>query len=64
MQKKDEYQKAVNGNLKHDEFRAYRGERVKKPSFGFIDGDLIESFLDLDRDAMDQAVKQMNLDGR
>jgi len=52
------------GNLKHSDFRAYRGERAEKPSRGFIDGDLVESFLDLDRTTMETVVNQMKIDGR
>jgi DNA damage-binding protein 1 len=35
------------GELSHSEWRSFRNERVTKPCTGFIDGDLIEGFLDL-----------------
>ena len=40
------------GNIPHEFWRAYSTERKVETSKGFIDGDLIESFLDLKRDAM------------
>jgi len=52
------------GNLKHDEFRMYRGERSCQPSRGFVDGDLVESFLDLDHATMGLIVSEMNREGR
>ena len=52
------------GNLKHFEFRSFRGEKRKQPSRGFIDGDLVETFMDLDRDTMEEVVKEMNKEGR
>lgn len=52
------------GGLSHDEYRAFRAERQVRPSRGFIDGDMIESFLDLNRPTMEKVVKFMNDDGR
>lgn len=52
------------GNFGHQEHRSFHGERRFHPSHGFVDGDLVESFLDLDRDGMEQVVKEMNKDGR
>ena len=52
------------GNLKHSEFRAFRGEKRKQPSRGFVDGDLVESFMDLDRNTMEEVVNSMNKEGR
>jgi DNA damage-binding protein 1 len=51
------------GDLSHDEFRAFNCERRVHPSHGFIDGDLVESFLDLDRPSMEAVVKELNRDG-
>ena len=51
------------GDLSHQLFRAFQAERRMHPAHGFVDGDLIESFLDLDRNAMDAVVKEMNQDG-
>ncbi|KAJ1492464.1 Cleavage/polyadenylation specificity factor, A subunit, partial [Baffinella frigidus] len=44
------------GGLKHEDWRSFQNERVPlgRESKGFIDGDLIESFLDLRRDTMEQ----------
>jgi len=52
------------GNLKHNEFRAFRGQRCQQGSRGFIDGDLIESFVDLDRKTMELVVKEMKAEGK
>ena len=52
------------GDLNHYEYRAFRAERQVRPSRGFIDGDLIESFLDLNRPSMEKIVQCMNEDGR
>ncbi len=48
------------GNLKHADFRAYCGERRQQGTKGFVDGDLIESFMDLDRKSMVSVVEVMN----
>ena len=40
------------GGLDHDAWRSFRDERRSEASHNFIDGDLIEAFLDL---APDQA---------
>jgi len=48
------------GGFKHEEYRAFMGERRLHPSRGFVDGDLIESFLDLSRSQMQDVVKHMN----
>jgi DNA damage-binding protein 1 len=55
--------KAVGG-LNHDQYRAFRAERSVRPSRGFIDGDMIETFLDLNRPTMEKVVQFMNDDGR
>lgn len=51
------------GDFGHDEFRAFNCERRVHPSHGFVDGDLVESFLDLDRPCMEAVVKELNRDG-
>lgn len=51
------------GNFSHQQFRAFDAERRSHPSHGFVDGDLVESFLDLDRTLMEAVVHQMNRDG-
>ena len=52
------------GDLNHREYRAFRAERQVRPSRGFIDGDMIESFLDLNRPSMEKIIQCMNDDGR
>lgn len=52
------------GDFSHQYFRAFEVERRIHPSHGFIDGDLVESFLDLDRSTMVLVVREMNRDGR
>lgn len=51
------------GNFSHQKFRAFNAEQRHHPSHGFIDGDLVESFLDLDKTTMGQVVHEMNRDG-
>lgn len=45
------------GKIDHDLWRSFHSERACEASFGFIDGDLIESFLDLSRDKMEEVVQ-------
>ena len=54
------------GDLSIEEYRAFRGERERShfPSRGFVDGDYVESFLDLDQLTMEAVVKHMNHEGR
>ncbi len=47
------------GKIDHEFWRAFQTERKTEASFGFIDGDLIESFLDLSRDKMQETVKDL-----
>jgi len=52
------------GNLSHPYYRASHSENNRiHPSYGFVDGDLVETFLDLDRSLMEAVVKEMNRDG-
>jgi hypothetical protein len=51
------------GNFSHQQFRAFNAEQRIHPSHGFVDGDLVESFLDLDKNTMKLVVQQMNRDG-
>ncbi len=52
------------GGIGHQYFRAFHAERCNRPSRGFVDGDLIETFLDLNRQTMEKIVDRMNTDGR
>jgi len=47
------------GGLDHASWRSFSNERKVVPSRGFIDGDLIESFLELSRDRKEQVVKKI-----
>ena len=51
------------GDFSHQHYRACHAERRIHPAHGFIDGDLTETFLDLDRKIMDDVVEEMNRDG-
>jgi DNA damage-binding protein 1 len=51
------------GNFSHSDFRTFDAENRVHPSQGFVDGDLVESFLDLDRTTMEAVVTAMNSDG-
>lgn len=51
------------GNFSHQQFRAFNAEKRVHPSHGFVDGDLAESFLDLDKSTMKKVVEEMNRDG-
>ena len=51
------------GDFSHQQFRAFDAERRVHPAHGFVDGDLVESFLDLDRATMEAVVHEMNRDG-
>ncbi|EDW42362.1 GM24084 [Drosophila sechellia] len=49
------------GKIGHKFYRNFRIHTQVEPSQGFIDGDLIESFLDLSRDKMRDAVQGLEL---
>jgi DNA damage-binding protein 1 len=51
------------GNFSHRQYRTFKVEKRCHPSHGFVDGDLIESFLDLDKTTMELVVQSMNKDG-
>ena len=51
------------GDFGHQQHRACHAERRIHPAHGFIDGDLVEGFLDLDRSTMEAVVTEMNRDG-
>lgn len=44
------------GKIEHSFFRSYSTDMKQEPCEGFIDGDLVESFLDLSRDKMIETV--------
>lgn len=50
------------GKIEHEFWRSFSTERKTEPPYGFIDGDLIESFLDLKRDAMKSVCEGLMID--
>ena len=50
------------GGLSHQQWRSFYNERKVEEASGFIDGDLIESYLDLKKESMDQVAQLMNMD--
>lgn len=50
------------GKIDHTFWRSFSTERKTEPAVGFIDGDLIESFLDLSRDKMQEVVQGIQMD--
>lgn len=47
------------GGLSHEEWRSFSSERKKGECRNFIDGDLIEQFVDLKRDTMQWVADRM-----
>ncbi|XP_047994134.1 DNA damage-binding protein 1 [Leguminivora glycinivorella] len=50
------------GKVPHSFWRSFNTDIKTEPAEGFIDGDLIESFLDLSRDKQKEAVKGLQID--
>ncbi|XP_048584985.1 DNA damage-binding protein 1 [Nematostella vectensis] len=50
------------GKIDHSFWRSFSNERKMEPAHGFIDGDLIESFLDLPRARMEEVVTGLQID--
>jgi len=50
------------GKIEHSYWRSFYNDRKQEPCEGFIDGDLIESFLDLPRDTMKEVVNGLQMD--
>lgn len=48
------------GNIDHKDWRAFASPKCSTPATGFIDGDLVETFLDLTRDQMKQVAKDVD----
>lgn len=48
------------GNLSHDDFRAFNNDRRTSAQRNFVDGDLVEKFLDLDRPDLEAVARQLN----
>ena len=51
------------GGMGWDDFRSWDGERRQGKAKKFIDGDLLESFLDLDKEKQEEVVKLMDKEG-
>ncbi|KAI7751098.1 LOW QUALITY PROTEIN: hypothetical protein M8C21_020503 [Ambrosia artemisiifolia] len=49
------------GGLSHEQWRSFYNEKKTSDSRNFLDGDLIESFLDLGRSRMEEISKSMNV---
>ena len=62
-------QKAINtvvpsiGNLSHEEWRSFSSDKRTSKAKNFIDGDIIESFMDLDADAKERVVANILNEG-
>eukprot|EP00557_Chaetoceros_sp_GSL56_P001459 CAMPEP_0176497610 /NCGR_PEP_ID=MMETSP0200_2-20121128/11820_1 /TAXON_ID=947934 /ORGANISM="Chaetoceros sp., Strain GSL56" /LENGTH=1475 /DNA_ID=CAMNT_0017895643 /DNA_START=101 /DNA_END=4528 /DNA_ORIENTATION=- len=52
------------GHLKHGDYRSFRLQRSCQSSRGFIDGDFVESFAELDPVMMEAIVQEMNKEGK
>ncbi|XP_068761921.1 DNA damage-binding protein 1-like [Montipora capricornis] len=50
------------GKIDHEFWRSFSNERKQEPAAGFVDGDLIESFLDLPRAKMEEVVSGLQID--
>ncbi|KAM8940290.1 DNA damage-binding protein 1 [Pelodytes ibericus] len=50
------------GKIEHSFWRSFYTERKTEPATGFIDGDLIESFLDISRPKMQEVVANLQID--
>lgn len=50
------------GKIDHEFWRSFSNERKQEPASGFVDGDLIESFLDLPRAKMEEVVSGLQID--
>ncbi len=50
------------GDLSHAHYQAWRRDETRHGVCGFVDGDWIEKFLDLDCPTMDRVVGEMNTD--
>lgn len=49
------------GNIEHEVYRSFSSEHRTKPMAGFIDGDLVEKFLDLPRKQMEEIVRDIKI---
>jgi hypothetical protein len=52
------------GDLSHAHYRAWRGDETRHGTCGFVDGDWIKKFLNLDRPTVDRVFGEMNANPR
>ena len=52
------------GKIDHHFWRSFHTERKTEPCVGFVDGDLIESYLDLERHQMQEVVHGLQVRAR
>ncbi len=52
------------GDLSHAHYQAWWWDKTRHGMCGFVDGDWIKNFLDLDHPTMDRVVSEMNADPR
>lgn len=50
------------GGFSHEEWRSFVNGRRSSPSSNFVDGDLVESYLDMPRDKQEETLRHMTLD--
>lgn len=48
------------GQIDHKDWRAFQGNKSSQPAVGFIDGDLVETVLDLSRDLLAQVAQDVD----
>ena len=49
------------GGLSHAEWRSFHNDRKTSPAFNFVDGDLVEAFLELSADKMREVADGMDV---
>lgn len=49
------------GGFSHEQWRSFSNEHKTSTARNFIDGDLIEGFLDLSKEKMEEIAREMNL---
>lgn len=49
------------GKIEHSFYRSYSTDMKQEPCEGFIDGDLVESFLDLNREKMTETISGLEI---
>lgn len=52
------------GGFSHDEWRSFTNGRRSSPASNFIDGDLVESYLDMGREQQEETLRHMTIDPR